>query len=407
MTLKISDLKGKSKEEIAKLLSLPDNLPPSKEVALNRFVELGLPNKKTEEYRYFDVEKLLDQTYEVHQHVPKEPKIGEKIVIENGIIVEAPKGMRVYYDQCDAIDIEHFDPMYYLSHLLAPHVIKIDLDGDAEVELVHRYTHSGVLLPYRIVLFNQANRHATLYETFESDEISKSLVLYGYDMRIAPDSTLRIIKTQSMAGNRYAMIASHRIDTDKRANAVLRTFDLGGDQALQLIKVNLDSYANVDMGHLLYLNHASRRGTVSKIIHQGEHATSQQQASNILDGNARGIFDALIKVEKPAKWTKAHQNSKSILLHEDAYMAAKPQLEIYIDELEASHGATTGQLDPKQLFYLQSRGIDHTEARKMLVIAFANTLIETVKDTRHQERIREAFEEAFYRANKQEKGNKS
>jgi len=407
MTLTISDLKGKSKEEIAKLLSLPDNLPPSKEVALNRFVELGLPNKKTEEYRYFDVEKLLDQTYEVHQHVPKEPKIGEKIVIENGIIVEAPKGMRVYYDQCDAIDIEHFDPMYYLSHLLAPHVIKIDLDGDAEVELVHRYTHSGVLLPYRIVLFNQANRHATLYETFESDEISKSLVLYGYDMRIAPDSTLRIIKTQSMAGNRYAMIASHRIDTDKRANAVLRTFDLGGDQALQLIKVNLDSYANVDMGHLLYLNHASRRGTVSKIIHQGEHATSQQQASNILDGNARGIFDALIKVEKPAKWTKAHQNSKSILLHEDAYMAAKPQLEIYIDELEASHGATTGQLDPKQLFYLQSRGIDHTEARKMLVIAFANTLIETVKDTRHQERIREAFEEAFYRANKQEKGNKS
>ena len=407
MTLKISDLKGKSKEEIAKLLSLPDNLPPSKEVALNRFVELGLPNKKTEEYRYFDVEKLLDQTYEVHQHVPKEPKIGEKIVIENGIIVEAPKGMRVYYDQCDAIDIEHFDPMYYLSHLLAPHVIKIDLDGDAEVELVHRYTHSGVLLPYRIVLFNQANRHATLYETFESDEISKSLVLYGYDMRIAPDSTLRIIKTQSMSDNRYAMIASHRIDTDKRANAVLRTFDLGGDQALQLIKVNLDSYANVDMGHLLYLNHASRRGTVSKIIHQGEHATSQQQASNILDGNARGIFDALIKVEKPAKWTKAHQNSKSILLHEDAYMAAKPQLEIYIDELEASHGATTGQLDPKQLFYLQSRGIDHTEARKMLVIAFANTLIETVKDTRHQERIREAFEEAFYRANKQEKGNKS
>ena len=82
-------------------------------------------------------------------------------------------------------------------------------------------------------------------------------------------------------------------------------------------------------------------------------------------------------------------------------MVAKPQLEIYIDELEASHGATTGQLDKKQLFYLQSRGISYVEARKMLVIAFANTLIETVKDTRQQERIKAAFEEVFYAVHKE------
>jgi len=102
-------------------------------------------------------------------------------------------------------------------------------------------------------------------------------------------------------------------------------------------------------------------------------------------------------VEHAAKWTKAHQNSKAILLDERAYMAAKPQLEIYIDELEASHGSTTGQLDEKQLFYLRSRGIDKIEARKMLVIAFANTLIEQVKDLRHQDIIKETFDKAFYR----------
>ncbi len=396
MTLKINNLKNKDKHEIAKLLGLTEDLLPSKEAALQRFAELGVPTKKSEEYRYFDVEKLLDKSYKLHLHVPKEPKIGEKIVIENGIIIEVPKGMRVYYDQCDSLDMDHFDPMYYLSHLLAPHVIKIDLDGDAEVELVHRYTHSGVLLPYRIVLFNQANRHATVYETFEAEDISDSLILYGYDMHIAQDSTLRVIKTQSMSDNQYAMIASNRIKVGDRANALIKTFDLGGDQALQLLKVDLGTYAHVDAGHLLYLNHAARRGTVSKIKHIGEHSTSKQEAKNILDGDARGIFDALIKVENSAKWTKAHQNSKAILLHEKAYMAAKPQLEIYIDELEASHGSTTGQLDLKQIFYLRSRGISYIEARKMLVIAFANTLIETVKDTRHQERIKAAFEEAFY-----------
>ena len=396
MTLTINDLKARSAEEISQRLELSDDLSPAQQIALERLVTLGIPTKKSEEYRYFDIEKLTQNSYEIHRHLPKTPEITDRIVIENGVIVEAPKGMRVYYDRCDAIDPTHYDPIYYLSHLLSPQVIKIDLDGDAEVELVHRYTHSGALLPYRIVLHNQANRHATVYETFEQEAIEKSLILYGYDMHIARDSTLRIIKTQRMHREHYAMIASHRIKVDDNGNAIVKSFDLGGDQALQLLKVDLGSYSHIDAGHLLYLNHHARRGTVSKINHIGQHATSNQEAKNILDGDARGIFDALIKVEHAAKWTKAHQNSKAILLDDRAYMAAKPQLEIYIDELEASHGSTTGQLDPKQLFYLQSRGIDAVEARKMLVVAFANTLIETVKDTRHQERIRHAFEEAFY-----------
>ena len=215
-------------------------------------------------------------------------------------------------------------------------------------------------------------------------------------MHIAQDSTLRVVKLHSMQNENYNVVASHKINVAKQANAVFKSFDLGGGQALQLLKVELDTYAHVDAGHLLYLNENSKRGTVTQIVHKGEHSTSTQIAKNILDGNARGIFDAHIRVEHSAKFTKADQNSKSILLHDKAYMASKPQLEIYIDELEASHGATTGQLDEKQLFYLQSRGISYVEARKMLVIAFANTLIETVKDARHQERIKNAFEAVFY-----------
>jgi Fe-S cluster assembly protein SufD len=124
-----------------------------------------------------------------------------------------------------------------------------------------------------------------------------------------------------------------------------------------------------------------------------------QEAKNILEGSARGIFDALIKVEHSAKYTKTKQNSKTILLGEASYMVAKPQLEIYIDELEASHGATIGQLDIEQLFYLRSRGINELEAKKLLIIAFANQLIETIRDKRLQECINTNFEKAFYAQN--------
>ena len=396
--MKLNRLKGKSTQELAALLNVK-----GREQLLEKFVALGLPDKKSEEYRYFDIEKLLDTDYRTLDYIPKPIQQGDKIEIVDGVVTTAPKGLRIYYEECDAMDMDHFDPLYYMGHLLSPNVIKIEIDGDAELELVHRFTQSNALIAYRIVLLNQSNRHATLYERFEENNIADTLVLYGYDMHIAQDSTLRVVKTQHMQEGRYAMVASHRINVSQRANALLKSFDLGGDLGLQLLKVDLDTYAHVEAGHLLYLNHASRRGTISKIIHQGEHSTSQQEAKNILDGNARGIFDALIKVEHSAKYTKAHQNSKAILLHKDAYMVAKPQLEIYIDELEASHGSTTGQLDEKQLFYLRSRGISYTEARKMLVIAFANTLIETVKDSRHQEQIKALFEEVFYQGHKKDK----
>lgn len=389
--MKLSDLKNLDSKALASALNVE-----GREVLLERLAELGLPDKKSEAYRYFDVESLLEKEYKTLDYLPKTVQESEKIEIVDGVVVSAPKNLRIYTEACEQIDPEHFDPIYYLGHLLSPQPIKIEIDGDVELEIEHHFTKSNALIAYRIVLFNQSNRHATLYENFVTDDIQNSCVLYGYDMHIAEDSTLNVVKMQTMKNAQYSMIASHKINVSKQANALLKSFDLGGDHGLQLMKVDLDTRAHVEAGHLLYLNETSKRGLVSQIIHKGEYATSKQEAKNILDGEARGIFDALIRVEETAKFTKAEQNSKAILLHENAYMASKPQLEIYIDELEASHGATTGQLDEKQLFYLQSRGISYVEARKMLVIAFANTLIETVKDTRHQERIKAAFEEVFY-----------
>jgi len=396
--MRLADLKDLHSEGLASALNVK-----GREVLLERLATLGMPSKKSEAYRYFDVESLLDKEYKTLNYMPKTIEVGEKIEIVDGIVVSAPKGLRIYYEICEHTDSEHFDPMYYVGHLLSGHTIKIEIDGDVELDLEHRFTQSDALINYRIVLYNQSNRHATLYENFIAEDIENTLVLYGFDMHIARDSTLNVVKLQSMQNNNYSMIASHKINVAKNANALYKSFDLGSDHALQLIKVDLDAYAHVEAGHLLYLNNDSKRGTVSQIIHKGEHSTSKQEAKNILDGHTRGIFDALIRVEETAKFTKAQQNSKAILLKEKAYMVAKPQLEIYIDELEASHGATTGQLDEKQLFYLQSRGISYVEARKMLVIAFANTLIETIKDSRHQERIKSAFEKVFYSGHEEQK----
>ncbi len=389
--MKLDTLRHLTSEDLGKALKLNSSGP-----LLDKLASLGLPDKKSEAYRYFDSESLLSPTYKILDYIPKTIQKAEKLEIVNGTVITSPKDLRVHYATSAEIDMEHYDPLYFLGHLLSPQVIIIEIDGDREVELLHRFTQSDTLIHYRIVIKNQANRHATVYESFESDHAQGSLVLYGYDIHIAQDSTLRVIKNQTINDEDYNIIASHHISVEKQANVILKSFDFGNTSALQLLKIDLGEYAHIEAGHLLYLSGKARRGTISQIVHKGEHSSSSQVSKSILEDGSRGIFDALIRVEHSAKHTKAEQNSKAILLGESSYMVSKPQLEIYIDELEASHGATTGQLDVAQLFYLQSRGISKYEAKKMLIIAFANTLIEKVKDSRHQEMISDSFEKAFY-----------
>ena len=142
----------------------------------------------------------------------KHLRVSDKIEIVDGVVVAGPQGMRIYHEPCGQIDMDHFDPLYYLGHLLSPHAIKIELDGDVEVEIEHKYTQSDALINYRIVLYNQANRHATVYENFLYEDIENTLVLYGYDMHIARDSSLRVVKMQTMQDSGYSMVASHKIN---------------------------------------------------------------------------------------------------------------------------------------------------------------------------------------------------
>lgn len=383
--MKLTDL-------VKKLIPISNN-----QEVLKRFLDLGLPTKKSEAYRYANVEKLFEKDYKVLKDPLHQIEHRDEILIVNGKIHTAPEGIRVYYatSNADNINLEHDDPLYFLGHLLSPEKIYIEIDGDKEISIRHRITEASALIHYRIHLSNQVNRHASIYEHFEFENAEETLVLYGYDLNVKKDSTFSFVKNQYASDKAAVIIASHDVKVQKQASLVLKSFDFGNTFALQLYNIVLETNANIDMGQLLYLWGDVKRGTISKIIHRGESSHSIQEAKNVLEDASRGIFDALIKVENTAKYTKVEQNSKTILLGESAYMVAKPQLEIYIDELEASHGATIGQLDEKQLFYLRSRGIAQVEARRMLIVAFVTQLLENIRDKRQQERIEENFKQAF------------
>ncbi|MCX6162618.1 MAG: SufD family Fe-S cluster assembly protein, partial [Ignavibacteriae bacterium] len=98
------------------------------------------------------------------------------------------------------------------------------------------------------------------------------------------------------------------------------------------------------------------------------------------DDSGTGIFNGKIMVRQDAQKTNAYQTNNNILLSDNAAINSKPQLEIFADDVKCSHGATTGQLNPDELFYLRARGIGEEDAKRMLLFAFGNEIIQEIKN---------------------------
>jgi len=120
----------------------------------------------------------------------------------------------------------------------------------------------------------------------------------------------------------------------------------------------------------------------SVVRHVAPKGTSRQTVKNVLAGHARGVFQGRIEVARGAQGTDGYQMNRALLLSPDAEIDTKPELEIFADDVKCSHGATVGELDTEQLFYLRSRGIPDHEARSILVRAFlAEALDPVTNDT--------------------------
>jgi Fe-S cluster assembly protein SufD len=117
----------------------------------------------------------------------------------------------------------------------------------------------------------------------------------------------------------------------------------------------------------------------TRVDHAKPHGVSREFYRGILDGAARGVFNGRIIVHQDAQHTDANQVNNNLLLSREAEVDTKPQLEIYADDVKCSHGATVGQLDEDQVFYLRSRGVDAAAARSLLTYAFANDIINRIR----------------------------
>jgi Fe-S cluster assembly protein SufD len=128
------------------------------------------------------------------------------------------------------------------------------------------------------------------------------------------------------------------------------------------------------------------------VTHAVGGGSSTQLIKFVLDDNSRGHFIGDLKIAPDAQQTEAHQTNRNLLLSDTAEMRTQPQLEIYADDVKATHGASTGQLDESALFYMQQRGIDKQKARQLLVNAFMKDVLNTISDETLREQLLNAID---------------
>ena len=185
-----------------------------------------------------------------------------------------------------------------------------------------------------------------------------------------------------------SLIDNTYIAQKDQSNVSVHTFSFGGN----LTRNNLNFYhqgEHIDstLKGITIIEGKQHVDHYTLVQHATPHCESHQNYKGIYDDRSTGVFNGKIFVEKEAQKTDAFQKNNNILLSDKATINAKPQLEIFADDVKCSHGCTIGQLDERAMFYMQSRGIPKKEAKALLMYAFSNEVIESIKIPELKQRI--------------------
>jgi len=235
-----------------------------------------------------------------------------------------------------------------------------------------------ILQPRNLVIVGE-NSHAQIYERHQS--LNDNVVLTNAVTEIFAHKRAIIDfykvqndkKTASLIDNTYVQQKENSIVS-------VNTFSFGG----KLTRNNLEfyhqgEYITSNLNGITIIGNKQHVDNHTLVNHKFENCESHELYKGIYDDASTGVFNGKVIVDKEAQKTNAFQQNNNVLIGDKASINAKPQLEIFADDVKCSHGCTIGQLDESALFYLQSRGIPKKEAKALLLFAFGNDVVEKIK----------------------------
>ena len=209
----------------------------------------------------------------------------------------------------------------------------------------------------------------------ESNYISNAVI----DCYLAQNAKLTFEKIQNDSNNAVTLY-NLNAKLEKDANFEFTSFHFGAASSRDEINVDLNgANANADLSGLYVVNETRKTHQKITVNHNVEHCTSSQLFKGIISDQARAEFNGMIDVKRDAQKTDATQLNNNLLLSEKAHVDSRPQLNILADDVKCAHGSTVGQLDEEELFYLESRGFNRSDALTTLTYSFCEEILKKIK----------------------------
>lgn len=383
--------------------------------AIERFEQLGFPSVRDEEWKYTNLATLAKENFapatsadhldagDVSRFAYPETD-GAHLVVVNGFLradlsVTTALGDAIATDLFSAVADARYNKIirkylarnagYHNSGLTALNTAflqsgvflcipkNVKLEKPLQITFVGG-TANSANFP-RVLVVAEENSSATLIENFVSSDEERYFTNAIAEVVLKDGAQLEHYRLQRDSKNAFH-VSTTSAELGRASRYDTTSINLGAQLSRHDVSVVMDHEgAETAVDGLYMVGSDQHTDTHSVIDHKQPHCNSRQLYKGILDGNAHAVFNGKIFVREGAQKTDAMQTNKNLLLSEKARIDTKPQLEIYADDVKCAHGAAVGQIDPEELFYLETRGIGPELGRSLLTYGFAEEVIAKIK----------------------------
>ncbi|WP_121627932.1 SufD family Fe-S cluster assembly protein [Poseidonibacter antarcticus] len=259
-------------------------------------------------------------------------------------------------------------------------VLTINSNIEKPICIVHKINEDETFFTNSLKIEVKENVKASVIEVFTNTS-NNSAYCVNRVIQVDENANFEYARIQDINDKNY-LVFNVDINQEQDSKCKLTNFDFGtGIIINNFINILNKKNCDYELNGLVKSTASSNTANVIRTTHNNESSISNINYKHSLKDFSRAVFKVISIVNDKALFTKAFQNTDTILLSNDAAIFAQPHLEILIDELEASHGATTGTLNKEQLLYLQSRGISKELSYEMLLKAFEEKIYDNIEDT--------------------------
>jgi len=375
-----------------------------KESFLNKFIAKGFPSKKSENWKFSDINQIIQKNigelsfyndYSSSNKIDTSIFIDElehnKIVFVNGRVEKIDFGfedknkIEINEDSKPKDKLENNNSLIDLNSAFTNKSYKILIKQNYSFNkplIVYHTSNSKIKsknINLRLEFELEQNSSLRLIDFF-NDTSEKNFINIFYNFDLRKDAILKNYKIDKIQNNNIKY-SFNNINQDE--NSVSETFILsaGSDFLKNEINCNLNGkYSSAFVNGIFSLMDKQQHEIRTTVNHLTENTKSYQLIKSVLGKESKAVYQGKIFVNSIAQKTDGYQLSKAILLDESSEFNAKPELEIYADDVKCSHGSASGSLDENSIFYLMSRGLNYQQSKELLINGFVLDVIEKITD---------------------------